>query len=68
MHFVVEHQLHTFQIARAQEQRMREGLAVLDDQGRARHIQLVQRRPVELSLAFGQLQRIHHGQLAVRQL
>ena len=68
MHFVVEHQLNTLEVARAQHQRLRERLAVLDQQRGARHIQLVQRLAIELGLAFLQLQRIDHRQLAVGQL
>ena len=68
VHFVVEHQFHALQVARAQQQRLRKRLAVFDQQRRARHVQLVERAAIELGLGFLDLQRIHHRQLAVGQL
>ena len=68
MHFVVEHQFDTLEIARTQHQSLRQRLAVLDNQRRTCDVQLVQRLAIELGLALFDFQRVDHGELAIGQL
>src|ERR1019366_1493915 len=68
MHFVVEHQLDAFEIARAQQQIRRQILAILNQQNLACDAQLVQGLAIELGLGILQLEGIDNRQLAVSQL
>jgi len=50
MHFVVKHQFHALEVARAQQQILAERLAVLHNQCRTGHIKLVERGAIGLRL------------------
>src|ERR1017187_6587444 len=58
VHLVVEHQLDAFEITRAQHQRLRQGLAMFDDQGCALRIELVEGFAILFGLGFLDLERI----------
>ena len=52
MHFVVKHQFHALEVARAQQQILAERLAVLHNQCRTGHIKLVERGAIGLRLGL----------------
>jgi len=68
MHLGAEHKLDARQVARSQIELLAELLAGLNQQRRLSGIELCDRRAEELGLGLGNLERLDHRQLAVRDL
>src|ERR1019366_10147438 len=68
VNLVVQNQLNTLEVARTKQQRLGQLLATLNNERRARHVELVKRCAIELRLRILEFERINDRQLAIGEL